>query len=568
MARGWARARLGEREAGMAELSNGLTAFTQQGNKTFVPFFEGVLAELEGDPPSAEQALTRIDEAIALALRTGEHGTDAFLHRIRGELLLKRDPANTVPAEGAFLSAIAIAQQQKARSFELCAALSLAKLYQATNRAADAHAVLSPALAGFSATQEFPEIEQAQTLLAALAETIEVKSAALSRQRRLKLQTSYGKALLWSKGFGAEETKAAFTRAQELAAGIDDPDERFSTYYGQWLGSMVRGEFALAQQTAETFRREAESEARITEVAVARRFLGLTCHHQGDLGAARTNLEEALRIYDPQRDHDTKFRFGIDTGFGATAYLAHTYWMIGEVARARELIQEIVSSSVQSAHVPTLANAHFWKSLFEILTGDSEATLCASKALTELSREHGMVMFQMHGLMSSNWARARRGERETGVSGLREAVGEYIHQGNKYLLPFYQGLLAELEAEGDDTEGALSRIDEALALAAETGERWTDSFLCRARGEILFKQDPAKAPLAEEAFLTAIAIARQQKARTFELLAAFELAKLYQSTGRSVDAHAILAPALEGFAPTAEFPQIEQAQTILKALAS
>jgi predicted ATPase len=87
---------------------------------------------------------------------------------LRGEILLKRDPANTLPAEDAFLSAIAIAQQQKARSFELCAALDLARLYNSTSRSADAHALLASALKGFSPTPEFPEIAEAQTLLSAL----------------------------------------------------------------------------------------------------------------------------------------------------------------------------------------------------------------------------------------------------------------------------------------------------------------------------------------------------------------------------------------------------------------
>jgi predicted ATPase len=99
---------------------------------------------------------------------TGEHWSDAFPHRLRGEILLKCDPANKEPAEDAFLAAIAVAQQQKARSFELRAALSLAKLYHSTDRPADAHAVLAPALKGFSPTPEFPEIVEAQTLLSAL----------------------------------------------------------------------------------------------------------------------------------------------------------------------------------------------------------------------------------------------------------------------------------------------------------------------------------------------------------------------------------------------------------------
>ena len=88
--------------------------------------------------------------------------------RQRGEILLKRDPANSAPAENAFLTTIAIAQQQKARSFELRAALDLARLYNSTSRSAAAHALLAPALEAFSPTPEFPEIEEAQALLAAL----------------------------------------------------------------------------------------------------------------------------------------------------------------------------------------------------------------------------------------------------------------------------------------------------------------------------------------------------------------------------------------------------------------
>jgi len=73
------------------------------------------------------------------------------------------------PAEDALLAAVAIAQQQKARSFELRAALNLARLYNSTSRAADARALLASALKGFSPTPEFPEIAEAQALFSALA---------------------------------------------------------------------------------------------------------------------------------------------------------------------------------------------------------------------------------------------------------------------------------------------------------------------------------------------------------------------------------------------------------------
>jgi predicted ATPase len=168
MCRGWARAQLGERDAGIAELQSGLTAFTDQGNKVFVPFLQGLLAELEAESQDQGAALPRIEEALALANQTGEHWTDSFLHRIQGKILLKGNPANTRPAEEAFLTAITVAKQQNARSFELRAALSLARLYQSICRQGEAHAVLAPALDGFSPTSEFSEVAEAQALLATL----------------------------------------------------------------------------------------------------------------------------------------------------------------------------------------------------------------------------------------------------------------------------------------------------------------------------------------------------------------------------------------------------------------
>src|SRR5262249_45814651 len=108
----------------------------------------------------------------------------------------------------------------------------------------------------------------------------------VSAKQRLRLQISYGQAVMWSRGYGAEETKAAFTRARELATGPDDVAERLAIYYGLWVGSAARGEWGLAREIAETFRHEAEDAAWNTEAAVAGRALGLTCLWQGDFTEA------------------------------------------------------------------------------------------------------------------------------------------------------------------------------------------------------------------------------------------------------------------------------------------
>ena len=550
---------------GPRDMLRGIELLREQNILPFDGLFKIALANAEARTGEVDRALAILDEALATSERTG-HGTfDAELHRARGEMLLKRDPATLAPAEEAILTAIAVSKQQSTRSFGLRAALPLARLYQSTGRPTEAHAVLAPALEGFASTPEMPEIAEAQALLAALAETGEVKNAEVSRQRRLQLQTSYSKALMWSQGYGSEEAKAAFGRALELAKGVDKAAERFEAYYGLCVGSLMRGELRSARETAETFLRETEQEEWATEAAAARRCLGTACLFQGDLAVARAHFEQALRISDSERDREAKFRFGHDTGVAATVYLALARWLLGEEP-ARRLIEAAIARAIESAHAPTLAIAYWFKALFDAVRDDAEAGRRAADSLLEVGRGHGLRQYLAQGALFSGWARARLGDPVTGMTELRQALAAYADQGNKLFAPFFQGRLAEFEAAGQDAEGPLARIDEALALARQTEQRWTDAFLHRIRGDILLKAHPANPARAEDAYHAALAVAREQGARSFGLQAGLRLAKLYQSTGRLAEAHAVLAPALEGFSPTPEMPEIVEAQALLAAI--
>ena len=284
----------------------------------------------------------------------------------------------------------------------------------------------------------------------------------ISATRRLKLQTGYGRALAWSHGFGAEETRVAFKRAEELAAGVDNPDEQFIAYYGLWVGSIVGGELALARQIAETCRREAENAGRKTDIVVAHRYLGLTCLHQGELTEALSHLEEALRLYDPKRDHEANLRYGVDTGAAATIYLAVTKLLLGQLGQVRELVDEALRRARGSGHAATHAGVYWSKVSIEMLRGDAVGALHSAEVLIELSREHEIIL-AAPGVVAASWARARL-DRETGPVELRRALIALADTGTKMNLPFYQSFLAEIEADGD-AEGALARIDEALALA-------------------------------------------------------------------------------------------------------
>jgi len=150
-------------------MRRGLAVNREQGLAWLLPNFEAALAAAEASAGDTDVGLQRLDDALAEAERTEQRWYEAELHRIRAEILLKRDPADTAVAELSLQAAIAIAQSQKARSFELRAALSLAKLYRAACRDADAHTALALAVDGFPPTLQFPELAEAQALLAALS---------------------------------------------------------------------------------------------------------------------------------------------------------------------------------------------------------------------------------------------------------------------------------------------------------------------------------------------------------------------------------------------------------------
>jgi predicted ATPase len=562
----WARARLGEREAGLTGLREWLQEYLNQRNKLFVPFCQGLFAQVEADSDNADVALTRVENALSLARDTGEHWSDAFLHRIRGEILLKRDSANTAPAEEAFLTAISVAQQQKAKSFELRAALSLAKLYQSASRAADAHAVLAPALEGFSPTPEFPEIEEAQKLLAKLAATDEVRNVSAARRQRVELQVAYANALISARGHGAKETTAAFVRARDLAANIEDPAERFPIYYGIWVGSLVRGELSVMRDIAEAAGRDAENNPGLSEACTGWRIAGLTRSYEGDFVAARASLEKALAAFNPERDHDLTFRFAQDVGVSATIHLAKALWAQGEIQRANDLAIASVERADWTGHVATIVYAHCIHAFLFIARRDPARAAVAVNAFAALARKHAMPVWMAYADFLEPWVRWHNGHHEADLAAMRDGIARAHGQEVTLYVPLLETALARAEAEADQFDAALASISHALAETERTGQRWFEAETHCVRGEILLKRDPTNTASAEQAFLAAVAVAQQQKARTFKLRAALSLSKLFQSTGRAADVHAVLAPALAGFSPTPEFPEIEQAQTQLAKL--
>ena len=526
---GWATAATGSPGGGLEDMRRGVELLRQQNLPTFDGLLKIALAEAEARAGDPGRAVAILDEALATTDRTGHRAFEAELHRVRGEILLKRDPADPAAAEEAFLTAIAVARRQGTRSFELRAVLSLAKLYQSTGRPADAHAVLAPALEGFLPTPEMPEIADAQTLLTALVETEEVRAELARRQQQRHLQVAFGNALIAARGPSAAETTEAFAKARVHASDKSGSIERFAADFGLWLGSSIRGDLPSMRAHAEALFRDVEMRPDSAEAGVAHRVQGINHLFAGDYVEAQRHLERALALFEPGRDDDVTYRLGVDAGVAAMALLAFAAWPLGEVDRAISLIDRMTARAATLANANTRAFGAAFVCLFELLRGGISRAAPNAVELGRIAREHDLPMWRAFALFFE-----RPTTRESGaLEDMRRGV-ELLREQNVLL---FDGLLkialAEAEPRAGDPDRAIAILDEALATFDRLGHRAFDAELHRVRGETLLKRDPANPAPAEDAFLTAIAVAKQQTTRSFELRAALSLAKLYQSTGRA-----------------------------------
>jgi predicted ATPase len=145
-----------------------------------------------------------------------------------------------------------------------------------------------------------------------------------------------------------------------------------------------------------------------------------------------------------------------------------------------------------------------------------------------LANEHGFPLWAALGRILQGWAEAQKGEATTGIALIRDGLAAYEATGTRANAPLFLALLAEALALAGKIEEALAAVDDALATAAASGERGWDAEihrLCRELTARLPYPDPAK---AEESFRTALAIAREQGTRGYELRAATSLARLWR----------------------------------------
>ena len=188
--------------------------------------------------------------------------------------------------------------------------------------------------------------------------------------RRVKLQNDYAQAVLWSKGYAADETKAAFERTSALAARAELPAEGFSALYGQYLWSWSRGEFRAARDIAETFSSRGGSRRTNCGGSSGARNPWPRLHATWGTCARREPSSNWGSVV--SRSPAAGKGSALTAGSSARAFLALTMWLSGDLPRARELIEEATRLAGELGHPPTTAAVLIYKIAIETARNDFE----------------------------------------------------------------------------------------------------------------------------------------------------------------------------------------------------
>jgi predicted ATPase len=395
------------------------------------------------------------------------------------------------------------------------------------------------------------------------------------RREEIKLQVALASALIHVKGYTSPETIAVFERADKLieqAEALGEHPEgedallRFSVMYGQWTGNFSAGNLARAAEHAKQFLALAEKQTRSAPLLVAHRLMGGTLLISGEFQTARLHLDRAITLYAPEEHRSLATRFGQDIGVASLVYRSFVLYRLGYPDSALGDADEALKCARDLGQAGTLLYALLGAAFFEVVCGRFDVAEAPVEEMSALSEKLGLPLWKGFGelLRGCIFVATDRGDQATPLigSGLSALAATRM----TVFSPFALTWLARAHAACGRVTEAQKALSEALDVVSKTNERWDEAEIHRTAGELaasLLRADPKA---TESHFQKSLAIARRQDAKSFELRAATNLARLWRAQGRRDEARELLAPIFGWFTEGFDMPDLIEAKALLEEL--
>jgi predicted ATPase/uncharacterized membrane protein YfcA len=415
-------------------------------------------------------------------------------------------------------------------------------------------------------------VEAVEQLTRALDQIATLPARPALRREEIRLQVALLNSLFHVKGYAAPETKAAVERArllieqaEALGEPLEDPLLLFAVLYGLFVQNIVAFNGDVCRDLTSHFLSLAEKQGGTVPLMIGHRIMGVTLVHTGNFAEGRAHLDRAFALYDPIEHRALAPRFGTDTGVTIFGFRSMALWYLGYPEAALADADSAIRVAREIGQAATLMTALATTPWTQNLCGNYAAARSFADELVVLAAEKGAAWWKVMGRLLRGGVFALTGRAdavETITSGLAalRSTGAATH------FPSYLSYLARAQADIGRFDDACRSIDDAMATMETTKERMFEAEIYRTSGGIALMAPKPDMVKAEAFFERALAIARQQQAKSWELRAAMSLARLWRDQGKMRQASELLAPVYGWFTEGFETRDLKEAKALLEQL--
>ena len=413
-------------------------------------------------------------------------------------------------------------------------------------------------------------VEAAAQLTRALEQMATLPSTAVLRRAQIELQVALAHALMHTKGYAAPETKASFEKARLYIEGAgalgeapEDPLLLYSVLFGFWIANFVAFDGDVVRELAAEFLALAEKQRAKVPLMIGHRLKGISLLFTGGIAEGRAHLDEAIALYDPAEYRALPRRFGHDGSVSPLSFRSWALWILGYPEAARVDAEHALREAREIGQAATLMFALRHVLVVHIWRGNYAAANLLIDELVALAHEKDAALWKTTDMAERGCLFALTGEASNAVQMITSWEAAARATGATIQFPRSKTHLARAHAELGQFQDAWSCIGEAMTIVETTKEKLWEAEIHRTAGEITMLSPVPDAAKAKAHFERALGIAREQKAKSWELRAAMSMARLWRDQGKRREAHDLLTPVYGWFTEGFDTLDLKEAKTLL-----
>ena len=289
-----------------------------------------------------------------------------------------------------------------------------------------------------------------------------------------------------------------------------------SVLYRFWAANIVAFNGEVVRELATQLLALAEKQGTTTPLLMAHRTMGPSLLCTGDIREARAHLDQAIALYDPAEHRPLATRFGEDQRVAALCWRSHALWLLGYPEEALVDADHALRDAREIGHATTLMFALHFTSVIHIQSGNCAAATADADELVALADEKIALSSKHLGMMNQGCLLVLKEKAFDAIQLINAGVAAWRSTAATIWVPWHLTYLGIAYAQLRRFDDAWRCSGEAMMAVKTTGEKWCEAEVNRMAGEIALKSPEPDAPKSETYFERALAVARQQQAKSWE----------------------------------------------------